>query len=106
VAASVYLAWLGPEGLVELGQACAAKARYAADRLGSMEGVRLAYPDAPFFKEFAVSVTDPAGVRDALADRGFLVGPVEDELLVVACTERRTRAEIDALARAMGEVVG
>ncbi|HKX24776.1 MAG TPA: aminomethyl-transferring glycine dehydrogenase subunit GcvPA [Actinomycetota bacterium] len=106
IAAAAYLAWLGPDGLVELGEACAAKAGYAADRLGAVNGVDLAFPDEPFFKEFALSVPDAEGVRRALADRGFLVGPVIDGRLLVACTERRTREEIDALAEAFGEVLG
>src|ERR671918_445602 len=33
IAAAVYLAWLGPAGLVEVGEACSAKAAYAAEGL-------------------------------------------------------------------------
>jgi glycine dehydrogenase subunit 1 len=108
IAAAVYLAWLGPRGLEELGRACAAKARYAAESLAAVPGVRLAHPEAPFFKEFAVTFEgrDPPEVRDALADRGYLVGPVVDGSLLVACTERRSRREIDGLAEALREVLG
>jgi glycine dehydrogenase subunit 1 len=108
IAAAVYLAWLGPRGLEEIGRACAAKARYAAERLAAVPGARLAHPEAPFFKEFAVTFEGraPAEVRDALADRGFLVGPVVDGSLLVACTERRSRREIDGLAEVLGEVLG
>ena len=105
IAAAAYLAWLGPEGLVELGEASAAKARYAADRLTDIEGVDLAF-DAPFFKEFALAFDRPcAEVRDGLAELGFLVGPAVGEALLVACTERRTRDEIDRLAEATEKVV-
>ena len=31
LAAAIYLAWLGPDGLAELGRQCASKAAYAAD---------------------------------------------------------------------------
>ncbi len=108
IAAAVYLAWLGPRGLVELGEACAAKAAYAAERLAGVPGVRLSYPEVPYFKEFALSLDgrDAGSVRDGLAERGFLVGPVIGGSLLVACTERRTRGEIDAMAGAMGEVLG
>jgi glycine dehydrogenase subunit 1 len=106
VAASVYLAWLGPAGLVELGEACAALARYAAERLTAVDGIKLAHPDAPFFKEFALNLAEPERIRGDLAAAGFLVGPVVDGSLIVACTERRTREQIEALAEAMGEVVG
>src|ERR671924_190794 len=106
IAAAVYLAWLGPAGLVELGEACAAKAAYAAERLAAIPGVRMAHGDARFFKEFAMSFDgrSPAEVRDRVADRGYLVGPVLGDALLIACTERRTREQIDGLAEAVGEV--
>jgi glycine dehydrogenase subunit 1 len=108
IAAAVYLAWLGPRGLEELGEACAAKAQYAAERLTAVPGVRLPHPNAPFFKEFGVAFDgrDASSVRDALAERGYLVGPVMDGALLVACTERRSREEIDGLAESLAEVIG
>src|SRR5207253_9454946 len=73
IAATVYLAWLGPEGLRELGERCVAKARYAAARLCDVPGVELLYPGAPYFKEFAVRLPRRAKeVIDALIERGFL----------------------------------
>jgi glycine dehydrogenase subunit 1 len=109
IAAAVYLAWLGPKGLVELGEASAAKAGYAAERLTAIDGVRLTEPDKPFFKEFALSFDDHLceNVQRDLVARGFLAGPViHFHSLIVACTERRTKAEIDGLAEAMKEVLG
>jgi glycine dehydrogenase subunit 1 len=108
IAAAVYLAWLGPRGLEELGRACAAKARYAADRLAGVPGARLVHPEAPFFKEFAVGFEgrEPEEVRDGLADRGYLVGPVVDGSLLVACTERRSRRDIDGLVESIEEALG
>ncbi len=110
IAATVYLAWLGPQGLVELGRQCAAKAAYAAERLTEIPGVELLFPGAPFFKEFALRLPRPAStVRDALVDRGFLAGvPLPDadgRALLVAVTERRSRAEIESFAEAMREVL-
>ena len=109
MAVAVYLSWLGPQGLVELGEACLDGAAYAARRLAEA-GVPLAHPDSPVGKEFAVDVPDPAALQRRLADRGHLVGPIvrvgERNLLLVAVTEQRTRAEVDDLARAFGETVG
>jgi glycine dehydrogenase subunit 1 len=110
IAASVYLAWLGPAGLVELGRLCAAKAAYAAERLGEIPGTELLFSGAPFFKEFALRLPRPAReVRDALVDRGYLAGvplpDAEGHALLVAVTERRTRAEIEGLAEALREVL-
>src|SRR5207249_7535488 len=63
VAAAVYLAWLGPGGVRELGRQCAAKARYAAERLSSLSGASMLWPDGEFFKEFAVATQrDPGEV--------------------------------------------
>jgi glycine dehydrogenase subunit 1 len=110
VAAAVYLAWLGPGGLEEVGRLSARRAREAADRLTSVDGVELLYPDAPFFKEFALRLPRSAmEVRDALVEHGFLAGVplAEDDgrAMLVAATERRTSDEIDRLAEAMSKVL-
>src|SRR5207249_10932278 len=44
VAATVYLAWLGPGGLEELGRQCLAKARYAAERIADLGAAELRFP--------------------------------------------------------------
>jgi glycine dehydrogenase subunit 1 len=110
IAATVYLAWLGPDGLVELGKRCAAKAAYAADRLTEIPGVDLLFPGAPFFKEFPVTLPRPADeVVEALVERGYLGGvalpDADGHALLVAVTERRTREEIEGFAAALGEVL-
>ena len=110
LAATIYLGWLGPRGLEELGVRCASKAAYAAGRLVELPGVSLLHPGADFFKEFALRLPRPAAqVRDALVDRGYLAGvplpEAGDDVLLVAVTERRTRPEIDGLVAAMGEVL-
>ena len=111
VAATIYLGWLGPAGLAELGRQCASKAAYAAELLTAVDGVDLLHPGAPFFKEFVVTTPQPAtDVRDALVDRGFLAGvPLTDadgRALAVAVTEKRSRDEIDRFAQAFAEVLG
>ena len=110
IAATVYLAWLGPGGLEELGRHCAAKASYAAERLTEVPGVELLFAEAPFFMEFPLRLPDPSTeVLDALIERGYLAGvPLPDadgRALLVAVTERRTREEIDGLALALKEVL-
>jgi glycine dehydrogenase subunit 1 len=110
IAATIYLAWLGPEGLAELGRQCAAKARYAFERLTEIDGVAPMFRDAPFFKEFAIRLpTRAATVLERLAERGFLGGvplaDVDEGALLVAVTERRSKGEIDAFAAAMREAL-
>jgi len=113
IAASVYLSWLGPQGLEELGRLCVRAARYAADRLAAVPGVRLAFPDQPFVKEFVVRLpAGPAEVSRRLVDHGLLAGlplaglaPGLEDGLLVAVTERRTKEDIDRLADAMTTVL-
>jgi glycine dehydrogenase subunit 1 len=110
IAATVYLSWLGPEGLEELGRQCLSKAAYAAERLTEVPGVELLFPGAPFFKEFPLRLPRPADeVLDALIERGYLGGvplpDAEGHALLVAVTERRSREEIDGLALALKEVL-
>ena len=110
IAATVYLSWLGPEGLAELGRQCWAKAAYAANRLTEIPGVEPLFPGAPTFKEFALRLPRSAeDIRDELIQRGFLAGvpltDVDAHALLVAVTERRTKAEIDGLAGAMREAL-
>ena len=112
IAATVYLSWLGPAGLVELAATCSARARHAADLLSSVPGCSLAF-SAPFFKEFVLRVPGPAAeVAAGLAERGYLVGPALGgaypglaDCLLVAVTERRAPEEVEGLAKALAEVV-
>jgi glycine dehydrogenase subunit 1 len=107
VAAAMYLGWLGPRGLEELGRQCMAKARYAADRISDLTQADLMWPGATVFKEFAVRTPgDAREVQSRLIESGFLVGPVIGrDGLIVSVTERRTREEIDLLVKAFGEAV-
>ncbi|MGH2719130.1 MAG: aminomethyl-transferring glycine dehydrogenase subunit GcvPA [Actinomycetota bacterium] len=112
IAATVYLAWLGPAGLAELGECCLARARYAAELASSVPGCSLTSP-APFFKEFALRVPGQApAVIAAMAERGYLIGPSLDVLdpaladcLLIAVTERHGPEEIEGLCKALAEVV-
>jgi glycine dehydrogenase subunit 1 len=112
IAATVYLAWLGPQGLAELGECCLARAHHAAELLSSVPGCRLLSP-APFFKEFALRVPGRASeVLAGLAERGYLAGPSLEVLdpaladsFLVAVTERHGPDEIEGLAKALTDAV-
>lgn len=114
LATAVHYSWLGPAGLVELGEACLAGAAELAARLDGLAGaagrVVLAHPDSPYVKEFALrveGVLGPEGLARGLARRGHLVGPVlpdpaaGEDLLLVAVTEQRTLDDVDDLVRAV-----
>jgi glycine dehydrogenase subunit 1 len=111
LAATVYLTLLGKEGLREVANLSFQKAHYAARQIGALSGYSLA-SDRPFFKEFTVICPeDPAQINKGLLEKrivgGYSSGQDYPELgnaMTIAVTEKRTRAEIDALVAAMGEV--
>jgi glycine dehydrogenase subunit 1 len=109
LAGLLYLVWLGPQGLRELAHTCLQRAHDLAERLMAVDGVDLAC-DGPYFKEFAVRVPgDPDAFVGAVAREGYLVGPVArggpaDGAVIVAVTERRTRADAEGLAQAFTRV--
>src|SRR5581483_1449754 len=106
----VYLSWLGPHGLREVGEACLSLAEHAKRRLQE-RGLELVF-ERPTFKEFAIRVGRNARevVRDARArgvHPGYALGrdyAGMDDVLLVAVTEKRTAEEIDRLADVLAEV--
>ena len=104
----VYLSWLGPHGLREVGELCSGLAEYAKERIG----LPLVFPDKATFKEFAVRVGRPADAVVAEArERGVNPGyplrrdyPGLEDALLVCVTEKRTPGEIDRLADVLHEV--
>ena len=109
VCAIIQLAWLGTSGLREVAVRCARGTRYTREALLAIDGVE-PHSKAPVLREFAVRTPVPASVViDRMADEGFLAGVELDEQygggLLVAVTERRTRAEIDAYVTAFGKVI-
>jgi glycine dehydrogenase subunit 1 len=108
ICATIYLSWLGPEGLRRLGELCVKRAALAAERLGALPGCRLAF-GGPRFKEVVLETPlDGRDLAKRLARRGYLTGPTlgkhypgMERSLIVAVTERRTEAEIDGLAEAI-----
>ncbi len=110
--AAVHLAWLGPAGLAETGRQSVHKAHYLTERLCRVPGVRLAAA-APFAREFALHLpSNPAAVVAGMAERGYLAGiplsadyPELSSALLVAVTEKRTRADLDGYTAALEEVL-
>ncbi|HXW59165.1 MAG TPA: aminomethyl-transferring glycine dehydrogenase subunit GcvPA [Solirubrobacteraceae bacterium] len=112
--AVVYLAWLGREGIVELGELLLARTHYARRQLTAIDGVH-ALHERPVVREFALRLeADVATVRARCARAGVnpgvdiqaLTGREQDRGgLLVAITERRTRADIDRLRDVLAAAV-
>lgn len=110
--AAVYLAALGPVGLRETAELCVQKAHFAADRLAAIPGVERRF-QRPFFKEFALRLPgEPVKILDRLRQDRILGGlalsrwyPEYADSILVAVTEKRTRDEIECLARSLERAI-
>lgn len=112
LAGVVYLSWLGKRGLVELGELLIQRTHYARTRLTALPGVVPLHTQS-VVREFAVTLDAPV---DAVVARcaaegvnpGLPLGesyPEHPNGLLVAITERRSRADIDRLAEVLGRAV-
>jgi glycine dehydrogenase subunit 1 len=112
LAGTIYLAWLGRRGIVELGELLVRRTAYARQRLAAVDGVELLH-EAPVAREFAVRLDAPvAEVLDRVSEEGIAAGyplgrdyPEYENGLLVAITERRSREDIDRLADALGRAI-
>jgi glycine dehydrogenase subunit 1 len=116
ITAGVYLALMGPQGMVELGEGMMARTRYAMERLGALDGVRLPFAGSHHVKEFALNLDatgrSVAEVNAGLLERGIFGGadlsdafPELGQSALVCVTEVHTKDDIDRLAAALGEVL-
>ncbi len=112
LAGIIHLAWLGKQGFVELGELLVRRTAYAREALAAVDGVELLH-EAPVVREFALRIDGPVSeVLDRCAAEGIGAGyplgrdyPEHEDGLLVALTERRSRADIDRFAEVLGRVV-
>jgi glycine dehydrogenase subunit 1 len=106
LAATVYMSLMGKEGLREVAIQSTQKAHYLAEELSKIPDVKLKFPDAPFFKEFVITI--PIKAKDLIAKmlpRGIYAGvEVGENDLMLAVTEKKSKAAIDEFVNAMKEV--
>ena len=112
LAGIIHLSWLGKRGFVELGELLVRRTAYARETLAALDGVELLH-EAPVVREFAVRLDAPVGrvlERCAAAGigAGYPLGPDYPEYengLLIALTERRSRADVDRLADVLGRAI-
>jgi glycine dehydrogenase subunit 1 len=112
LAGVIYLSWLGRRGIVELVELMLQRTAYARDRLNGIDGVTQIH-DRPVVREFAINLDAPVQrVIDRCQEQGINPGyalgrdyPEYDNGLLVAVTERRTKADIDRLADVLASAI-
>jgi glycine dehydrogenase subunit 1 len=116
ITAGVYMALMGPQGLVELGRGIMQRIRYTIRKLNQVAGVKTHFPNTPHFKEFVVNF-DKTGktvgqINQALREKGIFGGrdlsaefPSLGKSALCCVTEVHTQADIDRLVNAVQEAV-
>lgn len=112
LAVTIFLSVYGKEGLRELALQNLAKARYLADRLAKLPGVRLPF-SAAFFNEFVIEVeSDAARVHRQLLAQKIVAGvplwrwyPGRKNALLLCVTETVKRSELDRFVSALEEAL-
>lgn len=101
LAATVYMALLGKQGIQEVANICMQKSHYLAGKIKEIQGCTLKY-GRPFFNEFVVSLPQSAeNIVKKLTDKKILAGvPLskwggDPNDLMIAVTERRLKKELD-----------
>ena len=116
ITAGVYLALMGPQGMVEIGEGIMCRSRYAMMEMAKVKGVEAPVFQSPHFKEFVVNF-DGTGktveeIDRALSARGIFGGkdlseefPELGNSALYCVTEVHTKGDIDRLVSALREVV-
>lgn len=112
LAATVYLSYMGKQGLQDVAKQNLQKAHYAQQVLSGVKGAEPLFT-APFFNEFAVKLPGDVSQinRKLLQDKivgGYDLGRAYPEYsgsMLFAVTELRTKAEIDRLAERLEALV-
>jgi len=113
-AGAVYLSLMGPQGMKELSEVVASRARYAIRRINKLPGIRAPVFSSFHFKEFTVrfSGITVEEVNRGLLDRQLHGGkslvnefPDLDETALYCVTELHTKEDIDRLVSSLAEVL-
>ncbi len=115
ITAGVYLALMGPQGMVEIGEGIMQRAEYARRKLRQVKGAKIRF-EAISFKEFVVDFNESgqtvAEINQKLLERGIFGGkdlsgefPELGQCMLVAVTEVHSQVDIDRLASTLQEVL-
>jgi len=110
LAATVYMVLMGKRGLRAVAEQSTIKAHYLHDRICQLDGFEPANT-SPFFKEFAVQTPIPPDkIISKMKKKGYFAG-IDiskygyDNQLLIAVTEKRSKAELDAFVHELENMV-
>lgn len=114
IAAGVYLALMGPQGMQEIGEVIIQKSTYGAKRLSNITGVKAPALKSAHFKEFVVDFNDTGKtvrqINSTLLQKGIFGGkdlsqdfPELGQSALYCITEIHTKNDIDNLVDAISQ---
>ncbi len=112
VRSTIFMSLLGEDGLSEMANLCFSKASYLKEELSEIDGVMVLNKEDSF-NEFVISTPlDSDDLLDQLKEKGFYaginLGNIDENFtneILVSVTEKRTKEQMDALVRSIGEVL-
>jgi glycine dehydrogenase subunit 1 len=115
ITAGVYLALMGPQGMVEIGEAIMQRSRYAIKKIAEISGIEVLFSGSHHFKEFVVNFDGTeksiGDVNQALLNKGIFGGkdlstefPELGQSALYCVTEVHSQADIDQLVETLAEV--
>lgn len=111
LAATIYTAWLGKEGLKQLSKQNWEKAEYAKEQLAAVKQVSFPF-NAPTFHEFVIKVPNARAVLNKLKAENIFGGleiakfyPTLPDTLLICVTEVHRKQDIDKFAAALSAAI-
>lgn len=111
LAATVYLSYMGPQGLNKVAGRCSDLAHYMASKISGVKGFEVKFEGSSFFNEFVVSYPKTLSFEkmfDHFAAANILAGVdiskyfiSEANCMLVCTTEMRTKEDIDAYVKCL-----
>ena len=116
ITAGVYLALLGPQGIVELGEGIMLRAQYAMKKLAEIQGIQAPRFRSPHFSEFIVNFDGTgktvAEINQALLAQRILGGhdlsrefPELGQSALYCVSEVHSQADMDTLIQSLRKAV-
>ncbi|MDR3253444.1 MAG: aminomethyl-transferring glycine dehydrogenase subunit GcvPA [Endomicrobium sp.] len=112
LAGCVFLSGWGDYGFKNLAEINISKARYAFNKIKSLEGFNAKFKDATFFNEFVIETQKDIKKLNKVLLKNNILGPLDlsntneflKNCLLFCVTEQRTKSEIDSLAEILSKI--
>lgn len=115
ITAGVYLALMGPQGMLEIGESILQRTQYARQKIEQIDGLKVLFSESSHFREFVVNFDGTgksvAAINKDLLEQGFFGGkdissefPELGQCALYCVTEVHNQADIDRLVEILTEV--